>query len=77
VLLQQEVGVDIRQRGPAGTQADLYIRGGGFDQTLLLIDGIKLEDAQTGHHLLSTRYSETNLVPMPLANGFLTVGYDF
>ena len=53
VLLQQEVGVDIRQRGPAGTQADLYIRGGGFDQTLLLIDGIKLEDAQTGHHLLN------------------------
>ncbi|MFB1039133.1 MAG: TonB-dependent receptor plug domain-containing protein, partial [Polaribacter sp.] len=49
-LLQQVAGVDIRRRGTAGSQADLYIRGGGFDQTLLLIDGIKMDDAQTGHH---------------------------
>ncbi|WP_452227331.1 TonB-dependent receptor [Lacinutrix cladophorae] len=49
-LLQQIAGVDIRRRGTAGMQADLYIRGGGFDQTLLLIDGIKMDDAQTGHH---------------------------
>ena len=45
VLLQQILGIDIRQRGVEGMQADLYIRGGSFDQTLLLIDGIKLEDA--------------------------------
>jgi iron complex outermembrane receptor protein len=52
-LLQQVVGVDIRRRGTAGSQADLYIRGGGFDQTLLLIDGIKMDDAQTGHHTMN------------------------
>ena len=52
-LLQQVAGVDIRRRGTAGSQADLYIRGGGFDQTLLLIDGIKMDDAQTGHHTLN------------------------
>ena len=52
-LLQQEAGVDIRRRGTSGMQADLYIRGGGFDQTLLLIDGIKVEDAQTGHHTMN------------------------
>ena len=49
-LLQQVAGIDIRRRGTSGMQADLYIRGGGFDQTLLLIDGIKVEDPQTGHH---------------------------
>mgnify|MGYP001400536836 CR=1 FL=1 len=52
-LLQQVSGIDIRQRGVEGMQADLYIRGGSFDQTLLLVDGIKLEDAQTGHHSLN------------------------
>ncbi|MEZ4855203.1 MAG: TonB-dependent receptor [Gelidibacter sp.] len=52
-LLQQVAGIDIRQRGTNGMQADLYIRGGGFDQTLLLIDGIKVEDAQTGHHTMN------------------------
>ena len=52
-LLQQFAGVDIRRRGVNGMQADLYIRGGSFDQTLLLIDGIKVEDAQTGHHTMN------------------------
>lgn len=52
-LLQGVAGIDIRQRGTKGMQADLYIRGGGFDQTLLLIDGIKMDDSQTGHHILN------------------------
>lgn len=52
-LLQQISGLDIRRRGIAGMQADVYIRGGSFDQTLLLIDGVKLDDAQTGHHTLN------------------------
>ena len=52
-LLQQVAGIDIRRRGAEGMQADLYIRGGSFDQTLLLIDGIKVEDPQTGHHTMN------------------------
>ena len=52
-LLQQVAGIDIRRRGAEGMQADLYIRGGSFDQTLLLIDGIKVEDSQTGHHTMN------------------------
>lgn len=52
-LLQQVAGVDIRRRGTGGSQSDLHIRGGGFDQTLLLIDGIKMDDAQTGHHTMN------------------------
>ncbi len=52
-LLQQFAGIDIRRRGTVGMQSDLYIRGGSFDQTLLLIDGIKVEDAQTGHHTMN------------------------
>lgn len=52
-LLQQVAGVDVRRRGTSGMQADLYVRGGSFDQTLLLIDGIKVEDSQTGHHTMN------------------------
>jgi iron complex outermembrane receptor protein len=40
-ILQNIAGIDIRRRGINGMQSDLYIRGGNFDQTLLLIDGIK------------------------------------
>ena len=52
-LLQQVAGIDVRRRGTGGSQADLYIRGGSFDQTLLLIDGVKMNDVQTGHHTMN------------------------
>jgi iron complex outermembrane receptor protein len=45
--------VDVRRRGVSGVQADISIRGGGFDQSLLLINGINLSDIQTGHHLMN------------------------
>lgn len=41
--------VDLRERGSKGTQADIYIRGGSFDQTMVLLNGIDFTDARTGH----------------------------
>lgn len=46
-------GVDIRQRGPFGVQTDMGIRGGSFDQSLVLLNGLKLNDPQTGHHMFN------------------------
>ena len=40
-------GLDLRQRGVQGIQGDLSIRGGGFDQNLILINGFKLVDIRT------------------------------
>ncbi len=51
-------GVDLRQRGPFGAQADIGIDGGSFEQTLILVNGIKMSDPQTGHHSLN--------LPIPL-----------
>ncbi|MCH7404786.1 TonB-dependent receptor plug domain-containing protein [Belliella aquatica] len=51
-------GVDVRQRGVSGVQGDVGIRGGGFEQTLMLINGIKMTDPQTGHHIMN--------IPVPL-----------
>lgn len=51
-LVAQLPGVDIRVRGGGDVQGDLSMRGGTFDQTLLLLNGINLTDAQTGHHTL-------------------------
>lgn len=49
-LLEYVAGVDVRQRGAEGVQADVSIRGGTFDQTLILLNGINITDPQTGHH---------------------------
>jgi len=46
-------GVDVRQRGVFGTSADIGIRGGTFEQTLVLLNGVRMSDPQTGHHALS------------------------
>jgi iron complex outermembrane receptor protein len=52
-ILQYALNVDVRTRGPLGVQADVSIRGGNFDQTLVLVDGVKFNDPQTGHHTLN------------------------
>ncbi|MBP5983811.1 MAG: TonB-dependent receptor [Fluviicola sp.] len=52
-VLSFAAGVDVRQRGTTGIQADISIRGGSFEQTLFLINGIKLTDPQTGHHAMN------------------------
>jgi len=48
-LIGEVGGVDIRRRGPEGVQADVSIRGTTFEQNTVLIDGIKVNDPQTGH----------------------------
>lgn len=52
-------GVDIRQRGPFGTQADISIDGGTSEQTLVLINGVKMIDSQTAHNMMN--------IPVPLS----------
>jgi len=48
-LLDYVAGVDIRQRGTNTTQADISVRGGSFDQVLVLLNGVNITDPQTGH----------------------------
>lgn len=51
-LLAYQSGIDIRQRGINGAQADIGIRGSSFEQVLILINGVRMSDVQTGHHSL-------------------------
>ncbi|MEX1384283.1 TonB-dependent receptor plug domain-containing protein [Lutibacter sp.] len=68
-LLQNIVGIDIRRRGTDGMQSDLYIRGGNFDQTLVLIDGVKMDDSQTGHHSMNAILSLDNIERIEVIKG--------
>lgn len=58
-LLELVAGVDMRQRGPLDIQGDLGIRGGTFDQTLVLVNGVRMNNPQTGHHNMN--------LPVPLS----------
>ena len=48
-LLRYVAGIEVQQRGVQGSQSDILIRGGTFQQVLILIDGIRLNDPLTGH----------------------------
>lgn len=57
-FLQLEPSLDLRRRAPGGVQADLSIRGATFGQTLVLLNGRRMNDPQSGHHSLD--------IPAPL-----------
>ncbi len=68
-LLHYYAGVDIRQRGANGVQADASIRGSTFDQVLILINGIKISDPQTGHHSLNLPVDIENIERIEILKG--------
>lgn len=68
-LLEYIPGVDVRQRGAEGVQADISIRGGTFDQTLILLNGINITDPQTGHHNLNLPVSLSQIERIEILEG--------
>ena len=67
--LQHIAGLDIRQRGVHGVQADVSLRGGTFDQVLILINGVKMADPQTGHHALNLPLDMDNIERIEILKG--------
>jgi outer membrane cobalamin receptor len=57
-LLRRDSSILLATRGSGGGQADLSLRGGSFGQTLVLLNGFRVNDGQTGHHNLD--------LPLPL-----------
>ncbi|MBS1632942.1 MAG: TonB-dependent receptor [Bacteroidetes bacterium] len=48
-LLRYIPGMEVQSRGPQGSQSDIVLRGGTFQQVLVILDGIRLNDPNTGH----------------------------
>lgn len=48
-LLKYVPGVEVQSRGPMGAQSDIVLRGGTYQQVLVLLDGLKINDPTTGH----------------------------
>ncbi len=48
-LLRYVPGIEVQSRGPMGAQSDIVMRGGTFQQVLVIVDGLRLNDPNTGH----------------------------
>ncbi len=59
-LLRYLPFAEIQSRGPFGTQSDILIRGSTFNQVLVLIDGMRVNDPLTGHF--------NSNIPVPLVD---------
>lgn len=57
-LLRTDPSVNIQARAGEGVQADLAIRGTTFEQSLVLVNGLRVNDPETGHLNLD--------IPVPL-----------
>jgi vitamin B12 transporter len=68
-LLKNFSGIDIRQRGANGIQSDISIRGGSFDQNLILLNGVNISDPQTGHHSLNLPIDLNSIARIEILEG--------
>ncbi|NQT00194.1 MAG: TonB-dependent receptor, partial [Candidatus Omnitrophica bacterium] len=68
-LLEHSLGVDIRQRGAKGVQADVNIRGSNFEQTLICLNGVRINDPQTGHHNMDLPVNLTDIERIEILPG--------
>ncbi|MBF1097412.1 MAG: TonB-dependent receptor, partial [Riemerella sp.] len=68
-LLQQYTGVDIRKRGGNGVLSDISIRGGSYDQVLILVNGVRMNDSQTGHNSFNIPIDLSNVEQIEIVKG--------
>ena len=68
-LLAEFTGFDIRRRGGNGVQADISLRGSSFEQVLILVNGVRMNDSQTGHNSMSLPFDLASVEKIELIKG--------
>lgn len=74
-LLRTAGGIEVFSRAGFGVQSDITMRGGTFNGVLLLIDGIRFNDAQTGHFLSDFPLPLSQIERIEILRGPATVIY--
>ena len=68
-LLKYTAGIDLKRRGVDGVQEDVSIRGGSSEETLIMVDGVKVLDPQTSHHNLNLPVSLNDIERIEILKG--------
>jgi vitamin B12 transporter len=68
-MLDNVAGVDISKRGIFDIQSDMSIRGATFEQSLVSINGVILNDPQTGHHSLDLAFPQAAIDNIEIVRG--------
>lgn len=68
-ILRRLSSVDVVQRSPFGVQSDIRLRGSGFEQVLVLVNGLRVNDPQTGHFHLDVPISVDEIQRIEVMSG--------
>ncbi|MGA9212805.1 TonB-dependent receptor [Kaistella sp.] len=68
-LLAEIIGFDIQRRGANGVQADVSLRGSTFEQVLILVNGVRMNDSQTGHNSMSLPFDLASVEKIEIIKG--------
>jgi iron complex outermembrane receptor protein len=68
-MLEHRPALDLRQRGAWDIQSDLHLRGATFNQNSIMVDGIPMNDPQTGHHNLNVPLENSDLERVEILYG--------
>jgi len=68
-LLTLTAGIDVQTRGTHSIQADISLRGGNFDQTAILLNGINITNPHTGHYSLDIPINISDIERIEIIKG--------
>ncbi|MDR1259102.1 MAG: TonB-dependent receptor [Tannerellaceae bacterium] len=68
-ILVYAANIDVVQRGGHGVQADISIRGGTSEQNVILLNGVNLSNAHTGHYSLDIPVNLSDIERIEIIHG--------
>ncbi|PIY18327.1 MAG: hypothetical protein COZ15_00490, partial [Elusimicrobia bacterium CG_4_10_14_3_um_filter_49_12_50_7] len=74
-LLTHSASLDLRERGAFGVQSDISMRGATFEQVLILVDGVRMNDSQTAHHNMDLPVSLSDIEKIEVIRGHASSVY--
>lgn len=74
-LLSLTAGIDVQQRGAHSVQSDISLRGGNFDQTAILLNGINITNPHTGHYSLDIPINISDIERIEIIKGPTAIVY--
>lgn len=68
-LLKIIPSIEMQSRGGFGSQSDIVLRGSTFNQTLVLLDGMRVNDPLTGHFSMYIPITKSDIYQIEIIRG--------
>lgn len=74
-IIDYSSSIDLKQRSPFGVQQDISLRGSGFEDVSVNLEGVRINDPQTGHYNLELPLTSADLYDVKLLKNAQAVNF--